>query len=70
MNNDVVFVVNLAGKEDLMLGYDTQTQVRDGEIVTITSLSAHEIPYRKLDGTVTTIGDVMDEFFLAQQGAN
>ena len=68
---DVVFVVNLAGTEDLMLGYDNETQVRDGEIVTITPINAHTLPYRKIDGTVSTIGDVMDDFFRAQnQGDN
>ena len=70
-DKDVVFIANLAGQEDLLLGYDTATQVRDGEIVSITPVNAHSIPYRKIDGVITTIGDVMDEFFRAQnQGGN
>ena len=66
MATEYVFIKNLAGVEDIALGYETSQEVRDGEIVAITELSAHTIPYRKIDGTISTIGDVMDEFFRAQ----
>ena len=59
-----VFITNLAGTEDLLLGYDAdEQQIRDGEIVVTTRINAHNIPYRKPDGTIITVGLALDELY-------
>ena len=61
----LVFIKNLIGKEDLFLGYTSAQQIRDGELVGITAINAHTMPYRKPDGELSTIGDVMDDLWNA-----
>lgn len=58
-----IFVKQLAGEEDLLFGLGTTAQVREGETVTITLISAASIPY---DST-RSVKDVLDE--LLAQGA-
>ncbi len=52
----VIFVKQKAGVEDLMLGFGSVSQVREGDNVTINLLNAHSIPY---DNT-RSVGDVLD----------
>ena len=59
-----VFITNLAGIEDLLLGYDVEQQVRDGEIKGTSGINAHNIPYKRtVNGVevITTVGIVLDE---------
>ena len=59
-----LFITNLAGTEDITHGYETEQQVRDGEIVAISQLNAHNIKYIKkappASGVATTIGEALD----------
>ena len=62
--DSVVFIKNLIGAEDILFGTGTEQQIRDGEIVLISSINAHSIPYRKADGTLITVGAALDELYL------
>ena len=64
---EYVFVTNKAGLEDIDFGYGTTQQIRDGEIVEITKVNAHNIPYTGT-GNYATIGEALD--YLLSQGAN
>ena len=66
--DDIVFVRNLIGTEDILFGTGTEQQIRDGEIVQITRINASSIPYRKMDGTLTTVAEALDELF--KRGTN
>ncbi len=68
LEQENVFITNLAGVEDLLLGLDIEQQVRDGEIKATTAINAHNIPYKKIVKgvvTITTIGDVLDDLLKA-----
>ena len=58
-----VFITNLAGVEDLLLGYENEQQIRDGEIKLTSSINAHSIPYLHTDPSINTIGDALDKLF-------
>jgi len=66
-----LFITNLAGAEDITHGYETEQQVRDGEIVAISQLNAHNIKYVQstppASGIATTIGEALD-ILLANNG--
>ena len=53
----VIFVKDLGGAEDLMFGFGTTAQLREGENTTITLINASHIPY---DDT-RSVKDVLDE---------
>jgi len=53
---DVVFVKQLGGAEDLMFGFGTVMQIRNGHSVIISLINADAIPYDTSD-TVKTILD-------------
>jgi len=61
--DEIIFVKNLIGGEDMLFGFGTEQQIRDGEIVVISRINAHSIPYRKVNGDKVTIGDALDELF-------
>jgi len=63
-NGKVIFVKQKAGVEDLMLGFGSVSQVREGDNVTINLINAHSIPY---DNT-RSVGDVLD-FLLSHHGS-
>ncbi len=63
--SELVFIKNLIGSEDLFVGYASQQQIRDGELVGITAINAHTIPYKKPDGSMSTVGAVMDDLWNA-----
>ena len=56
-NDELLFVKQLGGAEDLMFGFGTTMQFREGEAVTLTKINAATIPY---DGT-RSVKDVLDE---------
>lgn len=58
---EYVFIKNLAGVEDIAFGTGTNQEVRDGEIVAITMVNSLHIPHTKPDGSVTTVGAVLNE---------
>jgi len=62
--DEIVFIKNLAGEEDILFGTGTEQQIRDGEVVLITRINAHTIPYRKADGTLISIGEALDELYV------
>ncbi len=53
---DVVFVKQLGGVEDLMFGFGTVMQIRNGNTVVISLINAEAIPYNTED-TVKSILD-------------
>ncbi len=59
----IIFVKQLAGAEDLMFGFGSVSQVREGDNTTINLINAHTIPY---DAT-RSVGDVLD-FLLSFHG--
>lgn len=61
--DELIFVKDRIGSEDLLLGFEVIQQVRDGEFVSVTSINARNIPYKKLDGTVTNVASALDELF-------
>ena len=64
--DEFIFVKDRIGTEDLLFGFDTTQQIRDGEFVTISKINAESIPYRKLDGTVVSVKTALDELFNLQ----
>ena len=66
--DEFIFVKDKIGVEDLLLGFGLEQQIRDGEFVGVTKISAESIPYRKPNGTVTNIKAALDELY-AFQGA-
>ena len=64
--DEFIFVKDRIGSEDLLFGFDTTQQIRDGEFVTISKINAESIPYRKLDGTVVSVKAALDELFKLQ----
>ena len=59
----VIFVKQVAGAEDLMFGFGSISQVREGENTTINLINAHTIPF---DNT-RSVGDVL-EYLLSFHG--
>jgi len=58
----VVFARQRAGAEDLIFGFGTTAQIREGENVTITFINADTIPY---DST-RSVKQVIDELLANQ----
>ena len=52
----IVFVKQQAGVEDLLMGFGSVSQIREGANTTINLVNAHTIPY---DAT-RSVGDVLD----------
>jgi len=63
--DDLVFTRQVAGAEDLIFGFGSTAQIREGESVNITLINAGTIPY---DST-RSVKAVLDELLLAQAGA-
>jgi len=60
----LVFTRQVAGAEDLVFGFGSIAQIREGESVPITLINAGTIPY---DST-RSVKDVIDEILLTQSG--
>ncbi len=63
LEQENVFITNLAGVEDLLLGYENEQQIRDGEITVTSAINAHNIPYTHVDPSINTVGDALDKLF-------
>ena len=59
----LVFTRQLMGAEDIMFGFGSTAQIREGENVTLTLINASNIPY---DST-RSVKQALDELF-ANQG--
>ncbi len=57
--NEIVFVKQRAGAEDLMFGFGTTAQIRGGENITLQMINAATIPY---DNT-RSVKAALDELF-------
>lgn len=64
--DEFIFVKDRIGAEDLLFGFGTAQQIRDGEFVSISKINAESIPYRKSDGTVVSVKAALDELFNLQ----
>ena len=64
--DEFIFVKDRIGAEDLLFGFDTTQQIRDGEFVTVSKINAESIPYRKADGTKIDIKAALDELYKLQ----
>ena len=62
IDEKIIFVKAQAGVEDLMFGFGTTAQLREGETTTITLINASNIPY---DST-RSVKDVLDELLAAK----
>ncbi len=58
----LVFVKQLSGAEDMMFGFGTFMQFRQGEGITISKINASHIPY----DTTRTVKDVLDQLLAAR----
>jgi len=64
--DELLFVKDLIGKEDILFGEGEVQQIRDGELVLVTRINAESIPYRTPTGELITIKAALD--FLYEQG--
>lgn len=64
--DDLIFVKDLIGKEDILFGEGEVQQIRDGELVLVTKINAGSIPYRTPEGDLITVAEALD--FLYAQG--
>ena len=63
---ELIFVKDLIGKEDLLFGEGEVQQIRDGEVVLVTMINAETIPYRTPSGELITVKAALD--YLYAQG--
>ena len=68
MADELIFVKDLIGKEDLLFGEGEVQQIRDGEVVQVTMINAETIPYRTAAGDLITVKAALD-YLYAQSGA-
>ena len=61
--DNIIYVTNLIGAEDLLLGEGIVQQNRDGEPVNLTKINAHNLPYRNPQGQLVTIGQALDDIY-------
>ena len=59
---DLRFIKQLGGVEDLMWGFGSVTQLRNGQAVTITNINADSIPYDQADSVKTIIDRIIAKY--------
>jgi len=59
---DLRFVKQLGGVEDLMWGFGSVTQLRNGQAVTISLINADNIPYDQVDSVKTIIDRIIAKY--------
>ena len=59
---DLRFVKQLGGVEDLMWGFGSVTQLRNGQAVTISLINADSIPYDQVDSVKTIIDRIIAKY--------
>jgi len=60
--SDLRFVKQLGGVEDLMWGFGSVCQLRNGQAVTISSINAAVIPYDQADSVKTIIDRIIAKY--------
>ena len=60
--SELRFVKQLGGVEDLMWGFGSVTQLRNGQAVTITNINADSIPYDQADSVKTIIDRIVAKY--------
>ena len=59
---DVVFIKQLGGTEDLLFGFGTIVQIRNGQTVTITRINADIIPYNDTESVKSIISKILIKY--------
>jgi len=59
---DLRFVKQLGGVEDLMWGFGSVSQLRNGQAVTITAINSAAIPYDQTDSVKTIIDKIIAKY--------
>ncbi len=59
---DLRFTRQLGGAEDLSFGFSTLTQVRNGQVVTISEINANAIPYTPNKSVKNIIDDILAKY--------
>ncbi len=59
---EVVFVKQLGGVEDLMFGFGTVMQIRNGNTVVVSLISAEAIPYDTADTVKSIIDKIIAKY--------
>jgi len=61
--DELLFVKDLIGAEDILFGEGEIQQIRDGELVLITKINAGSIPYRTPTGELITVKAAIDDLY-------
>jgi len=59
---DVVFVKQLGGAEDLMFGFGTVMQIRNGNTVIVSLINADTVPYDNTDSVKAIIEKILIKY--------
>ena len=59
---NVVFVKQLGGSEDLMFGFGTIVQIRNGRTVVISKINAASIPFSDTESIEAIINKILDKY--------
>ena len=62
-DEELIFVKDLIGKEDVLFGEGEVQQIRDGEVVLISKINAETIPYRTPAGELITVKGALDYLY-------
>lgn len=63
MEDELIFVKDLIGAEDLLFGEGDVQQIRDGEVVLVSKINAETIPYRTPTGELITVKAALDYLY-------
>ncbi len=60
--SEITFIKQLGGVEDLIFGFGTVMQIRNGNSVTISLINAETIPYDTTDTVKTIIDKILVKY--------
>ena len=60
--DDLTFIKQLGGVEDLQFGFGTVMQIRNGQSVTVSLINADTIPYSDADTVKTIIDQILAKY--------
>ncbi len=60
--SEIKFVKQLGGSEDLLFGFGSIVQVRNGQPVTITKINAETIPYDSIESVKSIIDQILVKY--------
>ena len=61
--DELIFVKDLIGAEDLLFGEGDVQQIRDGEVVLVSKINAETIPYRTPAGELINVKTALDYLY-------